>query len=87
MPRKKSTVTIQVDAVRLSNPIEKWRKNEGLSAPEIARELGYTTVGGYHRLARCEIVPLLKLKKFADLSGLSLDSVLAYFQKNQRRAA
>jgi hypothetical protein len=83
MASKKSTVTIPVDPVRAANPIEKWRKRNGLTTPEAAKALGYNSVGGYHRLVRCEMAPLDKLAKFSEISGSDLKTIADYFKKHR----
>ena len=79
MPNRKYSVRVSIDAVRANNPIEKWRKREGKTAPEMATILGYGSVDGYHKLVRCESAPLGKLSRFSAVSGIPLGKLATYF--------
>ena len=81
MPKGKSTVSVPADPVRLRNPVVKWQKREGKTAPEMAALLGYATVDGYAKFVRCETAPLKKIAKFCEVSGERYEDVVAYFMK------
>jgi hypothetical protein len=86
MSMRQSTVRIPVTKKRLKNPIDRWKKENGKTNREMAELLGYSTIDGYHRLARYAAMPIEKLQAFAQLSGQSLEELIADYQKHMRGA-
>ena len=65
-----------MDRVKFGKKLRKLREKAGLSAPEMAKRVGYTGKSGIYKLEEGKSVPGPKIKLIAECLGVTIDELL-----------
>lgn len=67
----------------IGNNIRKFRKEKNWSQPDLAKALGYSSKSSISKLENGREIPRpAKVKKFADILGVSVNDIMGWTQSN-----